>query len=159
MIRHINKGRGFGLIEVVFGSAIISLTLFGILSVAKNSLRVTDYALRSAQSGYLILEGAEAVRAMRDVNWINISGLTTATTYYLTFSTETNRFATTSVNTLVDGIFERSFTLADVFRNGSDDIASSGTNDPGTKKITVNVSWFNRNSTTTKTVDFYLTNI
>lgn len=159
MTRHINKMRGFGLIEVVFGSVIISLSLFGILSVTKNSLRVTDHALRSAQAGYLLLEGAEAVRSMRDISWINISGLSNGTTYYLTFSTITNRFATSSVNILVDGIFERSFTVADVFRNGIDDIAPSGTQDDGTKKISMNVSWFNRNATTTKSADFYLTNI
>ena len=159
MARFCKKNRGFGLIEVVVGSTIISLSLIGILSVISNSLHLVDNSLRKAQAGYLMLEGGEAVRSMRDISWANINGLSTTTTYYLTFSTPTGRFATTSENTFIDGIFERSFTTADVFRNTSDDISLSGTYDAGIRKIRMNVSWWNRNATTTTTTDFYLTNI
>ncbi|MEK7558365.1 MAG: hypothetical protein AAB507_00885 [Patescibacteria group bacterium] len=150
---------GFGLVEVVIGSAIISLALLGVISVASNSLRVADHSLREAQAGYLLLEGGEALRSMRDISWTNINGLSTTTTYYLAFSTTTNRFATTSANSFVDGIFERSFTTSDVFRNGSDNITASGTYDSGTRKIRMNVSWRERGATTTTLTDFYLTNI
>ena len=152
---------GFGLVEIVIGSAIISLALLGVLSVAVNSVRVSEYSLREAQAGYLLLDGGEAVRSMRDISWANISGLSTTTTYYLTFSTSTatSRFATTSTNIFVDGIFERSFTTKDVFRDGSDNISPTGTYDAGIRKIKMNVSWWNRGATTTKSAEFYLTNI
>lgn len=154
--------RGFGLLEVVIGVAIISLAIFGLLSVAQNSLRVSEYSLREAQAGYLLLEGAEAVRFMRDVSWANIGNLSTSATYYISYSTTANTYATSTVNTFVDGVFSRSFTVADVNRDAtSQDIVTppSGIYDAGTKKITVNVSWYNRNATTTKSLDFYLTNI
>lgn len=154
------KDKGFGLLEIVIGVAIISLSVFGLLSVAQNSLRVSEYSLREAQAGYLLLEGAEAVRSMRDVAWSYVENLSTSVTYYLVYSTSTNTFATTSTNTFIDGIFSRSFTVADVLRDGTTyDIAPSGIYDAGTKKITINVSWYNRNATTTKSLDFYLTNI
>ena len=145
--------------EVVIGSAIISLSLIGVISVANNSLRVAELSLRKAQEGYLLLEGGEALRSMRDISWTNISGFSTGTNYYITFSTTTNRFATTSINSFADGIFERYFTVSNVYRNGSDDISDSGTLDSGTKKIRINVSWRSRNATTTTFADFYLTNI
>lgn len=159
MKKNILKKRGFGLVEIVLGSAIITSAFFGVLSVAKNSLRVNEVQLREAEAGYLLLEGEEAVRSMRDISWTNINGLSTTTTYYISFSTTTGRFSTSTQYQLIDSIFERSFTTSNVYRNGSDVISQSGTYDAGTRKINMNISWLNRNATTTITANFYLSNI
>ena len=140
------KNNGFGLLEVVLGVARISISVFGLLSVAQNSLRVSEYSLREAQAGYLLLEGAEAVRFMRDMGWTNVGNLSTSATYYITYSITTNTFATSTVDTFIDGVFSRSFTVSDVNRDASDDMVAAPAEiyDSGTKKITVNMSWFNR---------------
>jgi len=152
--------RGFALIEIVFAAAIVSLSLTGVLSVAQQSLRLSEFSLREAQAAFLLDEGAEAVRGMRDVQWTNISGLSTSTTYYLSFQSGANAgFATTTTNTYLDGIFERSVRVAEVYRDGNDRIASSGTLDTGTRKVRVEVSWQNRGATTTRAVELYLSNI
>ncbi|MDP3958180.1 MAG: hypothetical protein Q8Q36_01800 [bacterium] len=152
--------RGFGLVEVVLGSGIVTAALFGILTVASQSLRVSDRALREVQATFLLEEGAEAIRSMRDRGWENIAGLSTTTAHFLSFSTSTPaRFATTSENSYIDGMFLRSFTVASVRRDGSDRIAASGALDPGTRKFTVEVAWQERGATTTKSLEFYLSDI
>ncbi|MBX4215437.1 hypothetical protein KW797_00580 [Candidatus Parcubacteria bacterium] len=155
------RTRGFALLEIVIGASIISLSLLGVLSVAKDSLRVSEHSLREAESRFLLEEGAEAIRSMRDNGWSALSGLATSSVYYLAFTapTTTARFATSSQNTYIDGLFERSFTVSDVYRDSNDRIAPSGTQDSGTKKFTVNVSWWSRSATTTRTVQFYLSNV
>lgn len=151
--------RGFGLIEIVVGSAIITLALFGILAVAQQSLRISDYSLKDMQAGFLAEEGAEALRNIRDLSWQNFYALPVSTTLYLSFTEgAASRFATTTANIYIDG-FERSFIVTPVYRDGSDRIAASGTLDTGTRKVQISVAWPNRGATTTKTIDLYLTDI
>lgn len=151
-----NTSGGFGLIEMVVGVSILAISLVGIGAVAQRSLMLSRQSLQETQANFLLEEGSEVVRFFRDTNWTNISKLSTTTTYYLTYG---SAWATTTVANKVDGIFTRSVTVADVKRNGSDDIASSGTYDAGTKKITATISWQNGLATSTKTVQFYLTDI
>lgn len=155
-----DRMKGFGLVEVVLGSGIATAALFGVLMVASHSLRVSDHALREVQAAFLLEEGAEALRSLRDSGWGNISGLSTTTAHYLSFATGTPaRFATTSQNAYIDGMFSRSFTVADVQRDGSDRIAASGVLDAGTKKFAVDVAWQERGATTTRTLELYLSDI
>lgn len=149
--------RGFGLIEIVVGSSIITLALFGILAVAQQSLRISDYSLKDVQAGFLAEEGAEAIRSIRDRSWQQFYSIPVSTTQYLSFAPGT-AFATTTANNYIDG-FERSFSVMPVYRDASDRIAVSGTLDTGARKVQVVVSWQNRGATTTKTLDFYLTDI
>ncbi|MEK7661875.1 MAG: hypothetical protein AAB355_00015 [Patescibacteria group bacterium] len=153
------KNCGWSLIEIIVGSAIVTLSIFGVLSVAKSSLEASERALRTAQAGFILSEGAEAVRSMRDSLWQNISLLSTTTVYRLSFSTSTNKFATTTGVVSIDGLFDRTFSVRDVARDGNGNIASSGAYDSGTKKIIMNVSWLSRAATTTKSVEFYISNI
>jgi Tfp pilus assembly protein PilV len=148
---------GFGLIEVVIGAAIISISLFGIVSLFGKSIQISREIGKKVQAGFLLEEGAEAVRIMRDSSWSNISTLNNSTDYYLVFANGT--WATSTVNTFIDGKFERKFTLSDVYRDGNDDIAPSGTLDTGIKKVNISVSWFGKNATTTESVSLYLANI
>ncbi len=152
------SNNGFVLIEVVVACSIISVITFGIFSAAKNGINLSTGALRQTQASYLLEEGAEAMRSIRDANWTNISGLTLDTTYYLSYNTNNNIWTLTQTPSTID-YFTRTVILSAVYRNGTDDIASSGTLDTGTKKVTVNVSWASSSGTSSKSLSFYIANI
>lgn len=150
--------KGLALVEILIGSAIISV---GILAVISSYNTYLNYALsnqKNIQAAYLLEEGMEVMRFMRDKGWTNnISKLSTTTVYYLTFSG--GSWATTTTKTYIDSEFERGITITDVKRDANDDIASSGTYDPNTKKVTATVSYWQGHATTTKTLSTYIANI
>lgn len=148
---------GFGLIEIVVGSAIFALSILGISSYYQQALQVSQKTGKFVQAGFLLEEGMEIAKYFRGTSWTNISGLTSGTTYYLSWNGST--WATSTTNIFVDGVFERTFIIDNVNRDSNDDIVSSGgTLDAGTKKATISVSWNERGATTTKTISTYLTN-
>jgi len=153
------KQKGFALVEMVIGTALISASLFGILSVTRNFIELSRETQRSVQASFLMEEGVEAVRSMRDRSFSSeISTLNEGTNYYLYFSTSTNGWHSTTTEILVDNFFIRSFTIEDVLRDANDDISESGSLDNGTKKVNMEVVWINlRNSTSTRSAGTYVT--
>ena len=149
--------RGFGIIEIVFAVAIITLALFSIIGVASSALVLNRRALSATEASFLIEESIEGLRFMRDKSWSSVSALSPGTSYYLNFSTTTGYGATTDKSMI--GIFERTVTVENVYRDGNDDIVPSGTLDPGTLKFTVTVSWWNGAATSSRSTAFYLANI
>jgi Tfp pilus assembly protein PilV len=154
--KYYSRRSGFGLIEIVVGVSLLSVFLVGVGSVAQRSLVTSRLSLQETKANFLLEEGSEVMRFFRDTAWVNISGLSTTTTYYLSYGSV---WATTTTANTVDGIFTRTVTVADVKRDANDDIASSGTYDAGTKKITITLSWPNGLATSTKSAQFYLANI
>lgn len=154
-----NQKKGFGLVEVLVGIFIFSIIL-GALVVANNMyLSGAGDNLKSAKAAYLAEEGIEVVKTLRDIAWINISGLSTSTDYYLTFNNNTSLWATTTTVTATDSYF-RKVRLTSVSRDANGKIVTSGgTVDTKTKQVTVSVSWLSKNATTTKSLSTYITNV
>ncbi|TSC54771.1 MAG: hypothetical protein LiPW30_237 [Parcubacteria group bacterium LiPW_30] len=148
---------GFGLIEVVIGVAIISISLFAIMSSARGAVDLNRRAISEIKGKLILEEGSEVVRFMRDSAWSNVSSLSTSTTYYLA-TTTTGWIATTTQNK-IDGSFLRRIVVSDVFRGAGDKISESGVYDSGTKKFTITVFYEGRFGTTTKQTVFYLSDI
>lgn len=148
---------GIGAVEIVIGSAIISLVLLSVGSAFNSSLKGSRAVAKKTQANFLAQEGIEAVRIFRDNGWQNVSNLSDGGNYYLAWSA--GAWATTTNNVFIDGTFERKFTVLNAYRDGNDDIAQSGTIDPNTKKVTVSVSWREGLSTTTESISAYLINI
>ncbi|MEK7148441.1 MAG: prepilin-type N-terminal cleavage/methylation domain-containing protein [Patescibacteria group bacterium] len=151
--------RGFGLVEVVVASAVLSVSLLGISTFFQATLRASNVTGSAIQGDYLLEEGIEVVKIFRDTNYTsNIFSLSTTTTYYFLWN-GTNWERTTAV-TLVDGKFERGFTISDVKRDLNNDIATSGTYDPETKLVNVFVSWWSPVvGTTTRSIQTYILNL
>ena len=150
--------RGIGLIEAVAGISIVSVFIFSLMLASQLSQKIVGESVRSAQAFFLLEEGAEAVKILRDTSWSSgISNLTIGTNYFFSYNGTT--WVSTADNVYIDGLFERKFSLNNVYRDANDDIAASGTLDSGTKKATVGVSWLGRTGTTTKSVSFYLTDL
>ncbi len=157
-----NNIRGFSLIEVLIACSVISIAIFSLMSASSKGIQLSNQALRQTQASFILEEGAEALKSIRDAGWTNISGLTAGTNYYLTYNTTTNTWSLgTTPTSAIDSMFTRVVVVSAVSRDSSDDIVTSGgTNDVGTKKVTVTVSWPSINHTTSsKTLSFYISDI
>lgn len=150
--------RGFGMVEMVIGAAVLSVSLLGISSFFQTALHASAITQTAIQGDYLLEEGVEAIKVFRDLSYANnFKNMSMATDYY--FSWNSTNWATTTINTFVDGKFERKFTLDNVNRDVNNDIAASGTYDPDIKLVTVSVSWADPTGTTTRSIQTYITNI
>jgi Tfp pilus assembly protein PilV len=152
-----NQQKGFMMVEIIIVASIVVVFVLGAMAVAQKSISISRQSLHVSQANFLLEEGGEAVRILRDNAWSNISSLTTGANYYPTFTGGTWTLSSSS-NTV--GIFTRKVMIENVNRNNStQDIAAAGTNDPNTKLVTVTVSWTEGGSTIQRTVSFYITNI
>ena len=149
---------GFGLIEIVVGVSIISVAFFALMQVANISLRILKANENNLKATFLLEEGLEAVKIMRDSGWdSNIGSLSNDADYYFEFNGST--WLSTTTNISIDNFFERKFVLGGVYRDINDDIASSGSIDVNTKKVSVFVSWVDGRGETTKMISTYITNL
>lgn len=149
---------GFGVIEVLVAAVIISLVLFGLHATSVQALRLIQQSTKRTQATFLIEETIEALRAKRDTGWSTSLGtLTAGATYYLELSG--GAWTITTINIFIDDAFERKFVIENVYRDGNDDIATSGTLDPDTKKIIATVSWHAQTGTTTESISTYITDM
>ena len=151
------------MIEVLVATSIITVSVLAAMAVAQKSVYISRRAFHTSQVAFLLEEGAEAVRILRDNAWNNISNLTVDANYYPTFSGGTWTLSSTT-NTV--GIFTRKVVISNVNRDTSintstskDIVSSGGVLDSGTKLVTVSVSWSEGGIIITKTLPFYITNI
>ncbi len=152
--------KGMGLIEILVGATIISIGLVGIVQSYNYYVHIALTNTSTIKASYLLEESAEVMRLLRDQSFAgNIASLSTSNSYYLTYSTTTNKWATSTVNVFVDSKFERKITASSVYRDANNDIAASGTLDSNIRLLTATVSWLDGSATTTKSLSLYVTNI
>ena len=153
------KTSGFMIVEVLIAASIITVSVIASAAVAQKSIYVGRQAFHVTEAAFLLEEGAEAVRILRDNAWTNISGLASGTTYYLKFSGGTWTTTTLESDGTI-GIFSRKVVITNVNRDATtQDIATIGSDDPGTKLVTVTVSWNEGGTMITKTLPFYIIDI
>ena len=155
-IKKHNRKNGFMMVEIIVAISIIVISILAMMSVTQKTIFVSRQSLHATQASFLLEEGAEVVRILRDNSWDNISGLVSEIDYYPVFS---STWDLSSVPTTV-GIFTRTINIANVNRNiTTADISAEGTEDADTKFITVVVSWNEGGQLITKTLSFYIMNI
>lgn len=148
-----------GLIEVVIGATIITV---GLIALIQAYSIYVNYALgnqQNVQASYMAEEGLEIAKILRDQSWsANFGVMTSGTPYY--FSWTGSAWATTTVPQYIEGMFLRSITLADVYRDSGDLIvATPGTLDPNIKKVTATVAYYQGHATTTRSFSTYIANV
>ena len=158
-----DQNKGFGLLEIVIATSIISGTIFSLSYVFLISNKLAAESSNKVRANFLAEEGLEALRLLRDSSWSsNLSGLNTSTTYYLSFNTAASAWSIgTAYPGFIGSIFDRTVTVENVNRDPANDniVSSGGTNDPDTRKFNVSVAWSERAGTTTVTVSTYLTDM
>ncbi len=144
-------------VEIIIGLSIISVSLLAFLNVAEKSVSLSQHSVRNTQAAFLLEEGAEAVRILRDNDWSNISSLSLGTNYYPTLIGTTWSLSATPNS--VDG-FTRVVNVSAVNRDAStQDISTVGNIDARSKLVTVTVSWLRGTTTQSKSLQFYLMDI
>lgn len=155
-----NSYKGIGLVEVIVSVSILTVIMIGLISTFNYYVGAGIKSTEKIQESLLAEETLEAIRYMRDSGWSTIGDLATGTSYHLEFTGALWKASSTQI--IIDGRFEQTFTLNDVYRRDSDDDIipfSSGdakTLDPGTLLITVSI--LTDGATTTEIVT-YMTNL
>ena len=148
--------KGALMVEVIVVVSIITVSILVALAVAQKSIYLARQSLHHSQSAFLLEEGAEAVKVIRDNAWSGISSLTLSTDYYLSFSGGAWILSATPSQV---GIFTRKIVFSSAYRDANQDLAPSGTLDDQTRLVTVTVSWTEGAQTLSKTLQFYLTDL
>lgn len=152
------KNSGSGILEVIVGLAIVAVGVFSLLRAYNYYLNFALLHKYNVQAVLLAEEGVEAVKLLRDTSWSSkITPLGTGTPYGIAFVGSS--WTSTTTRQYIDGRFDRTFVLSEVYRDSNDRIASSGTLDSNTRKLIVSVSSRNMLATTTKSISTYITNI
>lgn len=153
--------RGISFVEIIIAAAVILILTGTVIGTYITTMTHYRNTTDTIQATYLLEEGVEAVKTMRDRSYTNeIKPLATGgQKHYLVFDPSVPEWQSTSTPQYVAGTFKRWFTLEKVTRNSDDRISASGSNDAGTRKLTVHLAWPTGNSTTTRSVTTYLSNI
>lgn len=138
--------------------SLATIILVGMTQVITTAVENTERERRTIEALNFAEEGIEALRAMRNESWsANIQPLANGVDYYLAVSGSS--WSATGANPgLLFGRYERKLRFSQVFRDGNDNISSSGTLDPNTRRVALTVGWRERGATTTIILDTYLTN-
>jgi Tfp pilus assembly protein PilV len=160
VIRAPHNKNGFGLVEVIIAAGIISTVIGTLIATTNTFFKSSRSTTSDVKAGYLLEEGVEALKVMRDGGYTaNISSLSNNTSYY--FSWNGTIWTSTTTITKIDNVFYRTMELGAAYRDGNSDLASTGSLDNDTRKATITVTWFDqgRNGTSTKTLVTYISNI
>lgn len=145
------------MIEIIVVIALITLCLWGILEVAKYGLRVQEQNKAKLRAANLAIEAIEASRSVRDESWDNFASLNLGVKYYPVISG--NKWVLTPNNPgLIDGLYGQWIELEGVYRDADDNISSSGTEDPDTRKVNALTEWNDRTGNKRIELTIYLTN-
>lgn len=151
-----NNKKGSMMVEIIIAASIIAVAVIAASAVAQKSISLSRQSVHQSQAALLLEEGAEATRITRDNAWANISNLTVSTDYYLSFSSGTWNLSTTPNQV---GIFTRKIVFSSAYRDGNQNLASSGTIDNQTRLVTVTITWVEGGQTISKNLQFYITDL
>lgn len=133
--------KGTTIIELLVVLGIVSMVFFSINHLILLGFQTSFLGLTYTKGILLAQEGLEVMRILKTQSWqSNIASLNALTPYYPTLSGTTWSLQTSSPG-LLDNLFTRFLTIENVYRDGNNNIASLGTLDNNTKKVTVTTRW------------------
>lgn len=143
---------GFIFLEIVIATALVGIVLTTLLGMGLLVLNLSYALSQSTRANSLVRGEFEAIRSFRDGDtWSDFTNVNFGgnNNYYFALS-GTNWIRNTGTETI--GSFTRKVVFDQVYRDGSGNIAASGTLDAQTVKATVTVSW---SSKTMQVVTYY----
>ena len=79
-----SRAKGFTLVEIVLVTSILSAFMVSLFGYYQKVVEVSKETTRYIHSGFLLEEGVEAMKLLRDASWsLRIAPLSTTTPYYL----------------------------------------------------------------------------
>ncbi len=160
----LNPQGGFGLLEILIASAILSASLITLSATNQITFRLMKESLERTQANFLVEEAIEVVRILRDSSWSShIASRISGNINYLNFNAGTNSWTIqTAPVPLIYDTFARTVVFYPVYRRNSDGeiVAQNSpdpkTLDPDTKRVAASVSW---GPARVVTLETYITNI
>lgn len=136
---------GFIFLEIIIAIALVSIVFVTLLGVGFSSLNVSALLQQESQADALAKEEIEAVRAFRDstaLSWgtTGIGSHNTGVDYHLVLGSNPASWSIITGSETV-GNFTRKVVFDRVLRDSNGNIASSGIDDPDTRKVTVQVNF------------------
>lgn len=149
---------GISLVEVLVGVSVAALVAVFLVAGIQQYVQLRSVMLSEVQRVYVAEEGYELVRFLRDESWTNITALSSDTWYGLELLP--NDIQTTTTPEVVGGEYERTFTVAPLYRHTDGSVADpanpgSATADSNGRMVTVRVA----GPQGTTTVESIITNI
>lgn len=138
--------RGSLLIEVMVSVALLVMFSFAIGSLATANDRLVTRAKMESTATDLAKESMEQLFAIKDHDWQTIGTVEPGTYRVEESGNEYVLVTDTGVpaGEVIDGTFTRVISIEPAYRDGSGQLASSGTIDSSTRYVLVTVSWSER---------------
>ena len=152
-----NGNKGLSIIEILVVITVMGIAFSSILGLIIFSLKNTVQIKQTTIANNLAQEAQEAIRIFRDGTAWGTDGLGTLPleqSYKIKITGATSSQWSLELGEETIDIFTRKIFFSKVFRDGQDNIASSGTEDTNTRKVTVEILWVNKKVTLVN----YLTN-
>lgn len=157
-MRDFRSQKGFSIIEIIVGSAIITVAGLAIILGTLSYIEISAKNSHNVQTALLFEETGEAIQFLRDKSWSsNIGNKNLNTDYYLTW--DGNTYSLTTTPSLYQGTYARTVRFQNVERDANDNITNSGTNDPNTRLVEINVSRSEKDATTTVSTEMLIHNV
>jgi len=149
------------MVEIIVVTAVIIVAFTAILQLFAFQTRIERVKREELAAYALLSEALEAVRAVRDDSWSDLSSLVIGADYYPEISGSAWVLASSDPGPV--DVYSRWITLTQVRRDDtSDDIVSAGCSgcsiDPDTLLVTAYVEWQSAGATKTKDLTTYFTN-
>jgi len=140
-----NTTNGFSVMELLIAISIFTVAGLAVVTAFTFYIKAGTASTERVQSLYLLDEGVEATRFMRDRGYSNLRDLSRDTPYYI--ATSTNGWATSTTPVSYYNNHEITLTVSDVYRRNSDqDIVPASspdakTIDADTIRAQIDVAW------------------
>lgn len=132
--------RGISIVEIIVASAIIAISVVGIVGAIQVYLKIVFQNTRETQAVLLLDETAEALQYMRDDSFsTHFDSVVWGDTYTIFWNASGYELSTSTVYLPYD--MTRTVVFSEVERDISDQITTSGTADQDTIKANVIISW------------------
>ncbi|MFA5855429.1 MAG: hypothetical protein WC846_04090 [Candidatus Gracilibacteria bacterium] len=137
MVKLITKS-AFSLIEVLLGLMIFAMFSVGIFYVSVDSMDFSSKNQSEVEAMYLAQEGLEAVRNIRDTNFLLLR------TGSFGLYSDGSSWSLVSAPENVDDFYSRTVVIESVYRDGDGNISTSGDLDPSSYKVTSTINWIHK---------------
>ena len=152
------NNRGQSLVELLIAIGIATIVMLVSIVLLRFLLRLSTYDPVAQSGTFLSKELMDQVTGTVEGSWGAIGNTTAGTQYRLNATSGGFVVAAGTEVKIVNAIsYTRYFTVDPVLRDATDAIATVGTNDPSTKKVTVVVTWAQQGQPQTVSVEKYFT--
>lgn len=132
--------RGISIVEIVIASAIIAISVVGIIGAIQVYLKVVYQNTRETQAVLLLDETAEALQYMRDDSFsTHFDSITPGNTYTIFWNASGYELSTSTV--MLPYEMTRTVVFLEIERDANDQISSSGSVDDDTLKAAITIAW------------------